>query len=153
MRNVVSVGSRWLVIENFPRSTSIAGVIFSAIVAALPGMVISLFFAWKRYEVTVDYRVSSRIFLASLLAAIAAYSLVSILNVSMWLQLLSGLVLFLGVYLFSAPLMGAINLMDINNLRTMISGLGLASRVLHIPLAIMEKPLKARDPHPELQGN
>ena len=39
----------------------IAGVIVSAIVAVLPNVAISLYFAWKRYEVTVDFKVSSKI--------------------------------------------------------------------------------------------
>jgi hypothetical protein len=149
----------------------VVGVIFSAFVAILPGLMISLYFVWKRYEVSVDFRVSSRILLASVIAALAAYGLVSVLNVAMWsqlvngllafvgvnlssaplvlnlatgLQFVSGLLVLVGVYLFSAPLVGAISLMDISNLRAMVSGLGLVSRVLRVPLSIMERSLKIR---------
>jgi O-antigen/teichoic acid export membrane protein len=131
----------------------IAGVVISAIVAILAGIVISLFFARRRYGVTVDFGVSSRIFLASVLSALATYGLVSVLNVAMWLQFVSGLFLFLGVYLISTPLVGAIDLLDINNLRAMISGFGVVSKVLHIALAVMEKPLKIRSSAAELQSN
>jgi len=46
------------------------------------------------------------------------------------------------MYLISAPLIGAINQMDINNLRVMFSGLGIISKVIEIPLTIVEKSLR-----------
>jgi len=46
------------------------------------------------------------------------------------------------IYLLAVPLIGAINQMDIDNIRSMFSGLGIISKLLEIPLTLMEKPLK-----------
>jgi hypothetical protein len=46
--------------------------------------------------------------------------------------------------LFSAPLVGAINSADISNLLAMVSGLGVISSVLRVPLSIMERTLQIR---------
>jgi O-antigen/teichoic acid export membrane protein len=122
----------------------IVGVIVSALVAILPGLAINLYIIWRRYEAKVDFGVSSKILLASVIAAGASFALLSVLHVSQWLQLISGGALFLLVYLFSAPLVGAINLMDIRNLKSMISGFGVVSDVLQIPLTIMEVALSGK---------
>jgi lipopolysaccharide exporter len=122
----------------------IVGMIVSAVIAVLPGLAINLYISWRRYDVKVDFRVSLRILLASLLAAGASFALLSILHVSQWLQLVMGGALFLVVYLFSAPLLGAINLMDIRNLKSMISGFGVISDLLQLPLTIMEVALNGR---------
>jgi hypothetical protein len=90
----------------------------------------------------VDFRVSSRILLSSVIAAGATYALLSVLNVPQWLQLVSGGFLFLGVYMLTAPRIGAISLMDIRNLQAMVSGLGIISKLLQVPLGIMEKVLQ-----------
>jgi hypothetical protein len=133
-------------------SLGIPGVIVSALVAVMPGTLIGLYLAWKRYEVKVDFGASSRIVLASAIAALATYLLLSFLNVAYWLQLAIGFVLFLTVYLFSAPLAGAISPTDISNLRTMVSGLGIISKLLKIPLAIMERTLLIRAHRAEVQA-
>jgi len=49
------------------------------------------------------------------------------------------------IYLISAPLVDAVNQTDINNLRRMFSNLDILSKILEIPLKIMEKILKARN--------
>jgi hypothetical protein len=53
------------------------------------------------------------------------------------------------VYLVTAPLIGAVNKADVDNMRGMFSGLGIVSTVLELPLRIMEKPLKLRHKKPK----
>jgi hypothetical protein len=53
--------------------------------------------------------------------------------------------------LIAAPLIGAINQTDINNLRAMFSGLGIISKLLEIPLTLVEKQLKTRAQRVELR--
>jgi hypothetical protein len=64
------------------------------------------------------------------------------LHVKMSRAIVTGGALFLATYLTVAPLIGAINQTDINNLRAMFSGLGIISKLLEIPLILMEKLLK-----------
>jgi hypothetical protein len=61
-----------------------------------------------------------------------------------------GVTLFLATYLITAPLIGALNQKDIDNLRAMFSGLGIMSRLLEIPLTLLEKPLKTRHQQTEI---
>jgi hypothetical protein len=56
------------------------------------------------------------------------------LHVKMSRAIVTGGALFLATYLTVAPLIGAINQTDINNLRAMFSGLGIISKLLEIPL-------------------
>jgi hypothetical protein len=50
-----------------------------------------------------------------------------------------GLLIFLGAYCISAPLIGAIVQDDITNLRGMLSGLGFISKIFDVALGILEK--------------
>ena len=43
------------------------------------------------------------------------------------------------VYLAAAPLLGAVNQVDIENFRTMFSGMGFVSKILSVPLMFMRK--------------
>ena len=122
----------------------IIGVILVVIVAELPSKFIGLHWTWKHYGVKADFGSSARIFLASTVAATAVYLLLSVFNVADWVKLVIGGVLFLSAYLCGAPLIGAVNQKDIDNLRSMFSGLGIISKILEIPLKIIQKMLKVR---------
>jgi O-antigen/teichoic acid export membrane protein len=123
-------------------SLGIVGVIVGSLVAVVPSTLLSLYFAWKRYGVVIDFRISSRILLASVIAGAATYLLLSVLSVAEWARLIAGFVLFLGVFLTFAPIVGAISSSDVSNLRAMCSRFGILSELLNIPLVIMEKTLK-----------
>jgi O-antigen/teichoic acid export membrane protein len=129
----------------------ITGVIIVALVAGIPSMFIGLHWAWKRYGTKIDFKASAKTFLASATAAIATYLFLSVFNTADWVLLATGLALFLAIYLTSAPLIGAINQADVNNLRTIFSGLGTTSKLLEIPLTIVEKPIKTRAKHAEIK--
>jgi O-antigen/teichoic acid export membrane protein len=123
-------------------SIGIIGLIIGLPVAALPTMFIELYLIWKRYGAKTDFGASAKILLASALAAVTVYLLLLFFTAASWILLVAGSILFLAVYLISAPLVGAINQTDVNNLRAIFSGLGIISRLLEIPLKIIEKLLK-----------
>ena len=122
----------------------ILGAIVVNIVAALPTMFIGLYWTWKNYGLKADFKSSAKIFLSSTIAAAITYLFLNIFNAAAWIMFSIGIILFLAVYLTAAPLIGAINQMDINNLRAMFSNLGIVSKLLEIPLTLAEKPLKIR---------
>ena len=130
----------------------VVGVIICILVSGLPGMFIGLRWIWKHYGTKADFSSSTKIFAASSLSALATYTLVNIFTAAAWAKLALGLILFIAVYLVVVPLIGAINQGDINNLRSMFSGLGVLSKLLNIPLSIMEKPLKIRFKHFEIEN-
>ena len=122
----------------------IIGMIIGLQVAAFPSAFIGLYITWKRYGVKADFGSSAKIFLSSALATAVVYLFLIFFNFSYLVILVAGSIIFLAVYLISAPFLGAINQSDVNNLRTMLSGLGIISRLLEVPLKIIEKLLKIR---------
>jgi stage V sporulation protein B len=121
----------------------ILGLIIGSQLSGLPVMFIGLYLSWKRYGVKADFYSSAKILFASALAAITVYTFLVFFTAAYWILLVVGTVLFLVVYIISAPLVGAVNQIDVNNLRTMFSSLGIVSKLLEIPLKIIEKILKA----------
>jgi O-antigen/teichoic acid export membrane protein len=130
----------------------IPGVIVVSIAAGVPSMFISLYWTWKRYGTKVDFQASAKIFLASALAAITTYLFLNVFTAAAWITFITGVIFFLAIYLIVAPLIGAINQTDVNNLRAMFSGLGIISKLLEIPLMLIEKPLRLRAHRAETRG-
>jgi len=120
----------------------IIGIIIGVPTAALPSTFIGLYLSWKRYGVKADFHASAKILLASALSAVTVYVFLVFFTATYWVLFVVGSILFLAVYLISAPLIGAINQTDVKNLRTMFSGLGIISKLLEIPLKMIEKLLK-----------
>ena len=122
----------------------IVGLIVASVVAGLPSLFWVLHWIWKHYKARADFRSSAKIFAASTIAAVAAYLPTVFLNTADWLKLIIGLVIFLTVYIVGAPLIGAVNLTDINNLRTMFSSMGTLSKIINIPLKAAEKAARTK---------
>jgi stage V sporulation protein B len=124
----------------------INGLIVSSTVSGLPALFSLLYLAWKQYGVKVDYKSSAKIFLSSGFAALLTYIALSFLNLPNWALLVIGLFLFIGIYLFLAPILGAVDQIDIDSLRNMFAGTGLVSKILEIPLVLMEGVIKHISP-------
>ena len=120
-------------------SFAVIGGIVGSLVASMPGMIWGLIWIWKKYTVKADFHVSAKIFAASAIASAVTYPLISFLSFAYWMTLVTGVVVFLVVYLVAAPLLGAVNQMDIDNFKTMFSSLGVVSKVLNVPLMFMRK--------------
>jgi ABC-type siderophore export system fused ATPase/permease subunit len=116
----------------------------------LPGLIWGLIWVWKKYHIKVNLWSAIKIFAASGAAAIVTLLFLMFFNLSPMtrtiaiVQLVVGFFLFLLVYFVAAPLAGAISIGDISNMRAMSSSLGIVSKVLELPLKIMEKALKLR---------
>jgi len=121
----------------------IVGLIIANIFAGLPSMLWGLYWIWKHYRAKADFQSSAKILAASAMAALTAYLPTIFLNTVNWIKLIIGLIIFITVYILSAPIIGAVSLTDINNLRTMFSGLGLLSKLINIPLTIAERIAKS----------
>jgi len=117
----------------------IVGVILGTILAGIPSLFLGLHWIWKHYGAKADYKSSTKIFIASTVAAKATYLSLNFLNTTEWIRLIIGGTIFLTVYILTAPFIGAINQSDINNFRAMFSGLGIVSKLIEIPLNLAEK--------------
>lgn len=120
----------------------IVGIIIAGLFASLPSMFLGLYLIWKKFKVKVDFNSSTKIVISSTIAGLATYLFINTFAEVAVLKLITGASLFLVIYLFSVSLIGALNQTDINNLRVMFSGLGIVSKLLEIPLVIIEFPLK-----------
>ena len=123
---------------NGPLYAIIGGEI-GALVAGMPGMIWGLVWIWQKYGVKADFGASAKIFAASAIASVASFVFISVLSLPWWIMLASGFLVFLFVYLASAPLLGAVNQTDIWNLKSMFSGLGAVGKILDFPLLFMQK--------------
>ena len=119
----------------------VVGLIVANLFAGLPATFLGLWWIRKHFGATIDWRSSAKIFLASGIAAGATHLLLSQLNYNYWIELFTGGVFFLLVYLVAAPLIRAVDKKDVRSLRKMLSGLGPFSPIFNIPLEIIEKLL------------
>jgi O-antigen/teichoic acid export membrane protein len=117
----------------------ILGVIVGSTIAGLPSLLWGLRWISRRYEVSADFRSSSKILVASAVAAIASHASISFLYLNEWIRLTVGVIAFLTVYVAVTPLIGAVTPDDIHNLSTMLSGFGIVSRFFNVPLTLAEK--------------
>jgi len=125
-------------------SYAVIGGILGILVSNLPAMIWGLLWIWKNYGVKADFKISAKIFTSSLIAAVITYLFVWFFNAAAWLMLGLGFVLFVVVYLISAPLLGAVNQTDVNNFRSMFSDIGVVSKLIEVPLKLVEYTLKLR---------
>jgi O-antigen/teichoic acid export membrane protein len=135
-----------LLIPNF----GITGLIIASLLAGVPSMFWVLIWIWKHYEARADFKSSAKIFAASTIAAFFAYLPTISLGTANWTKLVIGLAIFLTSYVLAAPLVGAVTLTDINNLRTMFSGMGAVSRIIDLPLKVAEKAVQIKTANKEL---
>jgi O-antigen/teichoic acid export membrane protein len=117
----------------------VTGAILGTLFATIPSFVYGLYWIWKHYKVKADFKASAKIFAASAIAATTTYTSLTLLNTPHWIQLAIGGIIFLTAYILTAPITGAVTQTDINNLRTMLSGLGIVTKIVNIPLTIAEK--------------
>jgi len=119
----------------------VTGLIVTTLVAGIPSLIMSLWYVKKQFTATVDWKSSAKILLASTLAATITYATIAQLSLPNWITLTIGATIFLITYTISAPLIGAINKTDIQNLRETLKELGPLSHIFNLPLNIIEKLL------------
>jgi O-antigen/teichoic acid export membrane protein len=120
-------------------SMGIIGLILTTIIAGKPSLAIGLYWIGKKHKAKIDINSSIRILAASTIAATATLLAVNSIAYAEWVKLTIGLLTFATIYLITAPTIGAINKYDAKNLKTMFSGLGTISKIINIPLNVIEK--------------
>jgi len=119
--------------------TGIIGLIVTTLVAGIPSLIMGLLWVNKSFHVTVDWISSVRILAASALSATITYVVISQLHITSWIELVIGTATFAITYFISAPLIGAVTKVDIQNLKETSKGLGPLYQLLRLPLHIIEK--------------
>jgi O-antigen/teichoic acid export membrane protein len=117
----------------------VIGLIVTSLFAGIPSTIIMLYWIRKHYDLTVDWLSSAKILISSAVAATLTYILISQLGFSSFIRLIIGVVFFLFAYLVVALLTHTIDKSDIENLRGMVSGLGIIGKIFNLFLTVLEK--------------
>jgi O-antigen/teichoic acid export membrane protein len=117
----------------------VLGLIATNLTAGIPGLIITLWWINKNYKATVDWKSSTKILAASAFSAILAYLTLNQVNLASWISLLLGAAIFLGTYMITAPLIGAIDYNDTKNLQDMLKSLGPIGPIVNPLLYPIEK--------------
>jgi O-antigen/teichoic acid export membrane protein len=117
---VLAVISSLVLIPRF----GVFGLIATHLTSGVPTHIISLWWINKNYKATVDWKSSIKILAASALSAVLTYLVLNQVTLVSWVSLLLGATVFLGTYMVTAPLIGAIDYGDVKNLQDMLKSLG-----------------------------
>jgi O-antigen/teichoic acid export membrane protein len=118
---------------------SVLGLIATHLIAGIPGLIIALWWNKKHYNATVDWKSSTKILAAAAFSAVLTYLVLNQLKLASWISLLLGAVIFLGTYMITAPLIGAIDYNDTKNLQDMLKSLGPIGPIVNPLLYPIEK--------------
>jgi O-antigen/teichoic acid export membrane protein len=119
------------------------GLIVTTLTTIIPGIIVSLIYIKKRYNLTLQWKASAKILLSSATAAALTYITVCQLNfLSSLIQLIIGVAVFAPTYLLVAVLTGTFNIADINKLREILTAIGPLRRLFNIVLNIIEKLMR-----------
>ena len=125
----------------------VLGLIVASLVDGIPTIIIMLYWIRKNYGLTVDWRSSAKILLSSAVPAALTFMLVSELNFPSLIRLIIGAVFFAFVFVAVALLTRTLNKSDIENLRGMVSGLGVIGKIFNYVLSIIEKLMEILIPN------
>jgi O-antigen/teichoic acid export membrane protein len=120
----------------------VLGLIVTSLTAGLPSLLLSLLWLKRHYNLTVDWSSSAKILLSSVIAGASSYAIITQNSFASWVQLILGLVVFTVILVPVMILTKGILRSDINNLKLMLSGLGLLSSIIGKMLAFIEKIMR-----------
>jgi O-antigen/teichoic acid export membrane protein len=132
---IAGIGLSLVLIPQF----GVVGLIVTNIAAVIPALLIALWWINKNYKATVDWKSSTKILAASAFSSILTYLTLNQVNLASWISLILGAAVFLGTYMITAPLIGAINYNDTKNLQDMLKSLGPIGTIVNPLLYPIEK--------------
>ena len=126
----------FILISNY----GVLGLIITSLSATIPGIIASLIFIKKHYNVSVHWASSAKILLSSAAAAALTFALITQLRVlPSLIQLIVGVAVFTASYVTATILTRTFNTADIKNLRDMFTALGPLQPLFNTILNIIEK--------------
>jgi len=118
---------------------NVLGLIVTHLIAGLPSLIIALWWVHKNYNATIDWKSSTKIIASAAFSAALTYLVLNQLNLASWISLLLGAAVFLGTYMITAPLIGAIDYNDTKNLQDLLKSLGPIGTIVNPMLYPIEK--------------
>jgi O-antigen/teichoic acid export membrane protein len=131
----------------------VVGLILATLVAGAPSLIAALLYVKRHYGANVDLASSAKTLAVSATSALATSLLLVQLLLPSWAELVIGAVTFLTAYILMAPIIGAVETQDIQNIREIIKELGPISTLINQPLKIMGKIASATQGRGELPSS
>jgi len=113
----------------------IVGLLITSLVATIPNLLVGLWWIKRRYGAEIDLPVSLKIYLSAGLAGIPAYLTASQFTINPLIDLCLGSLIFIGIFLLSASLTGALRKDDIQTLIELGEELGPFSKIFRFILS------------------
>ncbi len=117
----------------------IIGLIVNSTVVVVPGLIWSINFIKRRYNITLDWISSLKIVFCAATTGTLTYLFVTWLPFNSIIRLILGLAEFVAVFLLLAIPTRVLNDTDLNNIRQMAAGLGPIGKILGVILKLFEK--------------
>lgn len=130
----------------------VIGLLTISILASKPSLVYLILWVKRNFGFTINWRSSLKIFAASSLAFLIVYTILRLFPVSDILSLIVGVVVFLLVYSILLPSMRAIESRDIQNLKSIMKGLGPLAPLFNAYFNFLSKFIKTSNQDSENQG-
>jgi len=99
------------------KNYSILGLIIGFLISTSSSFIYSLFVALKKFHVNIDFQNSLRIYVASAISAIPILILTTYLQLSNLINLMISTIIYALLYLTIIPLIGSLNVTDLENLK------------------------------------
>jgi O-antigen/teichoic acid export membrane protein len=136
--SVIALGMNVILIPLF----GILGLLVANIASGIPSLIIALWWIKKKYAATINWASSTKILLASTLAAAVTYLAIFQLTLPSLITLIIGVAIYVVTYLVTTPLVGAITQADVETFKHMAMGLGSLASVLTLLLSFIERLVK-----------
>lgn len=121
----------------------VVGAVITIFLIQIPSLIVGLLWIRNHYNATIDLSSSAKIFLSALISALIVHIFLLYSPFqpiySDWMILFIGGVLFLIVYVLSAPLLGAVSKDDLESLKEMFKGFGPISWFIGLLLGLLRK--------------
>ncbi|HUK84322.1 MAG TPA: oligosaccharide flippase family protein [Candidatus Acidoferrum sp.] len=123
---------------------AVIGGLIGLLISNVPNTAWGLYWIWKNYKIKADFNNSAKILGSSIIATAVSCLFLTFLSLPYFAILIVGFLVFSLVYVVTAPFIGAINYVDIENLKTMTATLPLVSKILGLPLLLMQRICKTK---------
>ena len=121
------------------KSYGIVGILLTMIIAPKPGFLYALWWIKKNFGFTFNWLSSVKIYISAGIASFLTYYLLNTTNFGDWVDLLLGGGLFILTYSLLVPLTGALERVDIQNLRNIMSAWGPLAPLFNLFLDLFER--------------
>lgn len=127
------------------RSYGIVGLLLTMIIATKPGFLYALWWIKKNFGFTFNLSSSAKIYVSAGIASLLTHYLLTTTNFGDWVDLLLGGVLFILTYSLLLTLTGALERVDIQNLRNIMSVLGPLAPLFNLFLDLFERLTREKE--------